>query len=192
MALSKDTLLKDHRAASESPILTTCTIFDHLVDAMAGEPSAPLRRVQVLIDIAQNPGTSQTAIMDRLDIDKSNLTRDIDWLYNYGCITKNTSQQSARESALTICGFARNHLGHAAKLMNDRLDALQTLLEGYTTFFQGFRPSLRDAKIVTVLTAKGEMQRSELFGELYNGPTSTDNRTLLALIEQGVLEENNG
>lgn len=182
----KDNLLSQHREAAASPMEKAATLIDHLVDAMAGEPSAPLRRVLTLIDIAQNPGTSQTAILARLPIlDKSNLTRDIDWLYNYGCITRNVSESSARESALTICGFSRNHLGFAAYLLNNRLESLQKFLEGYINFFQGYRATLRDAKIVTVLTANGETPRQEIFDELYNGPMSTDNRALLALIEEG-------
>lgn len=185
-------LARQHRAASESPVEKAGRVIDHLVDALAGEPSSPLRRAQVLIDIAQNPGTSQTAILDRVDSDKSSLARDIEWLYNYGCITRSQSESSGREVALTICGFARNHLNFAAQVMGGGLENLQNLLNGYIQFFQGYRPTLRETKMVTVMAEKGEMTRPDLFDELYNGPPTTDTRALAALIEQGFLEANDG
>lgn len=185
-------LLREHREAAESPVEKAARVLDHLVDALAGEPSSPLRRAQVLIDIALNPGTSQAAILDRVDSDKSSLARDIDWLYNYGCITRSVSELSGRESALNICGFAKNHLGFAAKVMNGGLESLQNLLSGYISFFQGYRPTLREAKMVTVMAGQGEMTRPELFSELYNGPATTDTRALTTLIEQGFLSTDDG
>lgn len=190
--IERDRLIRDHRLASESPIEKAGHVLDHLVDAMAGEPSAPLRRVQVLIDIAQNPGTSQAAILERIDSDKSSLVRDIDWLYNYGCITRTQSENSAREISLTICGFAKNHLNFAAQITGGTLENLQNLLNGYISFFHGYRPSLREAKMVTIMATKGEMTRLELFEGLYNGPATTDTRALGALIEQGFLGTNDG
>lgn len=181
-------LIDAHRAASATPLDLAGQVIDHLVDCLAGEPSAPLRRVAVLIDIARHPGTSQMAVSDRQNMEKSTLNRDIDWLYNYGCITKNTSETSARESALTIVGVARTHLARAASGMKGDLNALQKLIDGYISFFGDYRATLRDAKMVTVLSAKGPASRQDVFGHLYNGPPSTDNRTLLALIEEGFIE----
>jgi DNA-binding MarR family transcriptional regulator len=187
---AQNPLLLQHRQAAESPIDKAARVLDHLVDAMAGEPSVPLRRVMVLIDIARNPGTSQTAILERLKLEKSTITRSIDWLYNYGCVTRGANPSNARETALTICGFARTHLHHAATLLGNDLARLQSFVDGYITFFEDYRATLRDAKIVTVLTAKGEATRQNVFDELYNGPATTDARALLALIEQGFVETN--
>lgn len=191
-AHDRDRLIREHRLAAESPVEKAARVIDHLVDAMAGEPSSPLRRVQVLIDIAQNPGTSQAAILDRIDSDKSSVARDIDWLYNYGCITRTQSENSGREIALNICGFSRNHLNFAVQVIGGSYQNLQNLLDGYISFFEGYRPSLREAKMVTAMAGKGEMTRPELFDELYNGPTTTDTRALAALIEQGFLSTNDG
>jgi DNA-binding MarR family transcriptional regulator len=189
---NKDTLLQDHRAAAASPVEKAGHVIDHLVDALAGDPSAPLRRAIILVDIALNPGTSVTALADRTDSDKSTIARDIDWLYNYGCIRRDQSPDSGREVALTIVGFAQKHLGFAARLMNDDLKTLQKFIQGYIDLFQGYRGTLRDAKIVTVMTAKGDATRAEVFDELYNGPSSTDTRALLVLIENGFLSSEDG
>jgi hypothetical protein len=184
---TKNALMADHRAAAASPVEKAGVVIDHLVDAMAGDPSTPLRRVLVFIDIARNPGTSITAIADRLGADKQTVARDVDWLYNYGCIRRDQSPDSGREVALSMVGFAQTHLGFAAGMMNNNLETLQNFVLGYITLFQGYRASLRDAKIVTVMTAKGEATRPEIFDELYNGPTTTDTRALMALIENGFL-----
>jgi hypothetical protein len=181
-------LLSAHRAASATPLDLAGQVMDHLVDALAGDPSVPLRRAGVLVDIALHPGTSQTAVAERQRIEKSALNRDIDWLYNYGCVTKNVSDQSARENALTIVGVARTHMLRAASLLRGDMNALQKLLDGYINFFQDYRATLRDAKMVTILSAKGPATRQEMFDHLYNGPNSTDNRALLALIEEGFIE----
>jgi hypothetical protein len=192
MPYRKDSLLHDHRAAAASPVEKAGQVIDHLVDAMAGDPSAPLRRVVTFIDIARNPGTSSTAVADRVGPDKSTVARDIDWLYNYGCIRRDQSPDSGREVALSIVGFAQTHLGFAARMMGDSLETLQKFVDGYIHLFQGYRATLRDAKIVTVMTAKGSASRPELFDELYNGPPSTDSRALMALIENGFLSSEDG
>ncbi len=183
----KNSLSKDHRAAAESPVEKASQVIDHLVDACGGDPSTPLRRVITFIDIARNPGTSAVAVADRTNADKSTLTRDIDWLYNYGCVTRTQSTDSGREVALTVVGFAKTHLGFAARLMGNQLETLQNFVNGYITLFQGYKATLRDAKMITVATAKGTATRVELFAELYNGPPTTDTRALMALIENGFL-----
>jgi hypothetical protein len=186
---AKDSLITEHRTIAASPVEKACAAIDHLVDALAGEPSSPLHRVAALIDIARYPGTTQTAMMDRLSMDKSSANRNIDWLYNYGCITRATSVSSGRETALTVCSFSYNHLIYAAKSMDKShggdLTRLQSLVEGYITFFQGFRATLRDARIVTTLSAQENITRQGVFDKLYNGPLTTDIRALVTLIEQG-------
>lgn len=181
-------LIREHREASASPLEKAGQLIDHLVDAMAGDPSVPLRRVLALIDIARNPGTSSAALADRIDSDKSTIARDIDWLYNYGCIRRDPSLESGREVALSVVGFAQTHLGFAAQLVGGNLENLQRFVNGYIDVFQGFRGTLRDAKIVTVLTAKGEATKPEVLAELYNGPVSTDTRALVAMVESGLLD----
>ncbi len=193
--LNKKMLLKEHRAAAESPVEKAGAVIDHLVDACAGDPSTPLRRALTLIDIARYPGTSAVAVSDRTNADKSTLTRDIDWLYNYGCVTRAQSTDSGREVSLTVVGFSKTHLGFAARYMGDNLETLQNFVNGYITLFHGYKATLRDAKMVTVATAKGSTTRPELFDELYNGPVTTDTRALMSLIENGFLtstEDENG
>ena len=63
-------------------------IIDHIVAALGGEPSCTLRRANILIDIDEHPGTTQSEIMERHDLNKSALNRDIEWLYDYGCILR--------------------------------------------------------------------------------------------------------
>ncbi|HBR69141.1 MAG TPA: MarR family transcriptional regulator, partial [Rhodospirillaceae bacterium] len=46
-------------------------VIDHLVEALAGDPSSPLRRAIILIDIDQHSGSTQTGVMERLSIHKS-------------------------------------------------------------------------------------------------------------------------
>ena len=187
---SESSLLAQHREAAATPVEKAGIVIDHLVDAMAGEPSAPLRRVLTFVDIARNPGTSQQAILTRIDSDKSTVARDIDWLYNYGCIMRNQGENSAREVSLTVHGVAKTHLGYAIKLMENDLSRLQKFLEDYIKIFQGYRGTLRDAKIITVMAIKGDASKNEILDALYNGPSTTDNRTLMTLVEQGFLSNN--
>lgn len=182
-------LLQQHRNAAAGPADRACRVLDYLVDAVGGEPSCPLRRIQTLIDIACNPGTSQTAIMNRLGIEKSALSRSIDWLYNYGCIIRNPNPEDARESALTICGFSRTHLGYAAHEFGNDFSRLQKFVDGYINFFDVYRGTLRDAKIVTILSARGPVPRQIIMNGLYNGPATTDSRAVMMLIEQGFIED---
>lgn len=180
-------LAAQHREAAAGPFQKAGEVIDHLVAALAGDPSSPLRRALVLIDIARTPGTSQSAVMARLNVDKSSLTRDIEWLYNYGCITRTASPESGRENALSVTGFARTNLGFAAAPLDHDMGLLQTFVENYISFFSPYRPTLRDAKIVAALGGEGTLTRQDLFDHLYDGPVTTDTRSLLALIEEGII-----
>ena len=82
-----------------------CFIIDHLVEALGGEPACSLRRAMVLVDIDQHPGTTQTEIMHRLDIHKSAMNREIEWLFNYGCIRIQDSSDDGRAKTLEVCGY---------------------------------------------------------------------------------------
>lgn len=189
---ARDRLAQQHRDAAEGPVQKSSRVIDHLVDALAGDPSSSLRRVATLIDIAQHPGTSQSGIIERCQYDKSSIARDIDWLYNYGCVTRRASENSGREVALMICGFSRTHLLHAAAMMDGDLERLQNFVQGYITLFKGYRATLRDMKIITVLAEKGQASRADLLDALYNGPVSTDTRAVMALIENGFVSTDDG
>ena len=75
-----NTIKTAHNQVSTSPIQKMGLMIDHLVDALAGDPSCPLRRALILNDIDANPHTTQSGIMDRLGLDKHTISRDIQWL----------------------------------------------------------------------------------------------------------------
>ena len=58
-------------------------ILDHLVDALGGDPSCTLRRAAILTDIDEHPETTQAEIMERMNINKSAMNRDMDWLRSH-------------------------------------------------------------------------------------------------------------
>lgn len=90
-----------------------CLVIDHLVEALAGDPSSSLRRAMILTDIDQHPGATQTEVMQRLDIHKSAMNREIEWLFNYGCIRFQDSKDDGRAKPLEVCGYAKRALENA-------------------------------------------------------------------------------
>ena len=81
-------------------------IIDYLVMALGSDPGCTLRRALILVDIDEHPGTTQSAILERLKphasgLHKSAINRDTDWLYDYGCILRQSSPYDAREVTLS-------------------------------------------------------------------------------------------
>lgn len=166
-------------------------IIDHLVDALGGDPSSSLRRALVLADIDQYPGTNQSEIMKRVEIDKSSLNRDIDWLFDYGCIYREQSSDDARSVKLQTIGYSRNNLAFALDFFGGSHDGLRTFLLQYIELFgrYGIKPSLRDAKIIAAVADKQKATKREILQELYSGPLSTETRAIANILETGLLRK---
>jgi DNA-binding MarR family transcriptional regulator len=166
-----------------------CLVIDHLVEALAGDPSSSLRRAIILTDIDAHIGTTQTEIMQRLDINKSAMNREIEWLFNYGCIRMQDSKKDARAKKLEVCGYSKRALDNALDYFPNAHKDLQKFLNLYIKVLKQERPTLRDARIIATLYDKGKVQKSDVMENLYSGPASTDNRAYKKLVEDGVIED---
>ena len=164
-------------------------VIDHLVEALAGDPSSSLRRAMILNYIDEHPGITQTEIMGKIDISKSAMNREIEWLFNYGCITRQSAEKDGREVKLEVCGYAKRALESALDYFPEGHSGLQLFLNQYIKVLKQDRPTLRDARIVSALYDKGEASKSQVMEELYDGPATTDNRAYNKLIEDGVIED---
>ena len=51
------------------------------------------------------------------------------------------------------------------------------------------KSNLREAKIITTLHKKGQASKQEIVENLYQGSASTENRAILGLIEEGLIED---
>jgi len=185
------TLKQKHAQTATAPsrVGVISVIVDHLVDALGGDPSCPLRRALILADIDENPGTTQADIMARLDLHKSALNRDVEWLYDHGCILRQPGPDDARAILLYTCGYAKNNLAHALKYFDGNHKSLKEFIGNLTKLFKGHKPTLRDAKILSVVGGKKSVTRQEIFDSLYNGPAATDNRAVNNLINFGMVQK---
>jgi DNA-binding MarR family transcriptional regulator len=164
-------------------------IIDHLVDALGGEPGCHIRRAVILADIDQHPGTTQAEIMARLFVDKSTANRDIEWLYDYGCIMRQPGGGDARTVRLVVCGYAKKNLNLALQYFDGDHKSLKNFLIEFINSFGQHKPTLRDAKIVSVVNGKAEVTRQEIFENLYNGPGTTNHRAVNMLVESGFVRK---
>lgn len=164
-------------------------VIDRLVDAV-GEPSASLTRIMTLIDIDAHPDTTQSEILSRLDLDKSALSRNIDWLVNYGCVSKHFNPTDARENHLRVTAYSKNHLDAALSHINNSHKYLQSFLRSLIKGFSNHKPTLRDAKILVTVGSQEIISKADVLQNLYNGPASTDARALQVLTEEGLIEKN--
>lgn len=163
------------------------TVIDHLVDALGGEPGCTLRRAVILADIDENPGTTQSEIIERLQAHKSTLNRDIEWLYDYGCIMRYPGLDG-RTVQLTVAGYAKKNLNLALDYFDGDHKSLKNFIIALINIFGGHKPTLRDAKIIAVLGHHKNASRQDILEHLYNGPSTTDNRALNNLIDVGFIE----
>ncbi len=180
-------LIEDEYARAKAEAASL--LLDHLVDALGGEPACTMRRATVLVDIDEHPGTTQSEIMERLDINKSALNRDIEWLYDYGCITRRPSLTDTRSIQLRTCGYAKKNLDLALSYFDFDHKNLKIFLESFINIFGSHKPTLRDAKIVAIVGQNGALIRQDIFENLYNGPATTDNRAINNLINFGMLQK---
>ena len=162
-------------------------IIDHLVDALGGEPACTLRRAVILADIDENPGTTQSGIMERLQAHKSALNRDIEWLYDYGCVMRQPGLDG-RTVQLVIAGYSKKNLDLAREYFDGDHKSLKNFLIGLINIFGEHKPTLRDAKIIAVLGDQKSASRQDILEHLYNGPSTTDNRALNNLIDGKLID----
>lgn len=177
-----------HSAASTSPIQKMGLVLDHLVAALGGDPSSPLRRAQILVDIDAHPDTTQTEVMDRLKLGKSALNREIEWLYDHGCLLRQAGQQDGRVIHMVTCGYSKRNLGLALDHADGSHKNLQMFLKSLITMFTDPKPTLRDAKLLVTAADLGGASRQELFSRAYQGPNTTNVRALDGLVGQGLIE----
>lgn len=165
-----------------------CLVIDHLVEALAGDPSSSLRRAMILNDIDQHPGTTQAALMERLSLHKSALNREVEWLFNYGCIMMQDSTQDARTKSLHVCGYSKKGLDSALDYFKGDHERLKDFLMLYTKLLRQEKPTLRDAKILAYLYDKKVASKSEVLNNLYEVPTTTDHRAFSEIVNAGVIK----
>lgn len=158
-------------------------VIDLLVDVL-GEPSCPLRRAIVLNDIWQYPGSTLHEVMSRLNLDKSTAFRDIDWLVDHGCVIKKTNADNKREIDLYLFEGTKSKLEQIYRICGGA-SYLTSILQGFIDLAPTRKQSLREAKILISLTLYGTMDKNDLAKTLYDGPSTTDQRALQNLINEG-------
>ncbi len=161
-----------------------------LVEALGNESSSSLRRAMILSDIDQNPGTTQAGIMERLNLDKSTVKREADWLFDYGCIRVQDCDEDGRAKRIEICGYSKKGLEAALGYFDGRHENLKLFLEGFVKILKQEKPSLRDAKIIAALSEKKTASKQDVIDTLYEGSSATKNRAFAKLLEEGLIEEN--
>lgn len=176
-----------HNQVSASKIQQLGLILDHLVDALGGDPSSTLRRAVILADIDEFPGTTQAEVIERLNLNKSATSRDIDWLHDYGCIMRQPGTTDGRVIHIVTCGYSKKNLGLALDYFENSHKKLKIFLEGLIDMFSDRKPTLRDAKLLATMADLGEASKQELFGRSYNGPQTTNSRALESLVEEGLI-----
>lgn len=166
-----------------------CYVIDHLVEALGNEPSSSLRRALILADIDQFPGTTQTGVMERLGFDKSTLTREIDWLFNYGCIMRAESKSDARSVPLKTLGYSKKGLEDALSYFDNGHEGLKRFIVQFIKAMKIEKPTLRDAKIIAILEETKGATKQEVLDRLYEGSASTENRAFNELVEEGLVKD---
>lgn len=164
-----------------------CFVIDHLVEALGNQSSSSLRRALILTDIDQYPGTTQTGIMERLGIHKSALNREIEWLFDYGCIVRQNCDEDARAVKLETCGYSKKALESALDYFDGEHKSLHVFLKGFVKLLKQEKPTLRDARIVATLYDRNGSEKSSVSSILYGGSSSTNNRAINKLLDTGVI-----
>jgi DNA-binding MarR family transcriptional regulator len=179
----------DTEEPSKAEIIRLAEVVDHIVDAV-GDPAVTLRRALIVLDIDQYPNTTQNAIGERLNLEKSVVSRNVDWLWGHGCVIRAEGRQDGRETELQTSQFTHKHLQLALRPFGNQHTALKKTLEVFIALFHKHMPSLRELKALLTVTAKGEASRSDILNHLYDGPPTTDQRAIRTLIEEGIVESN--
>ncbi len=165
-----------------------CMVIDHLVESLAGDPSSPLRRALILIDIDQHSGSTQTGVMERLSIHKSALNREIEGMFNYGCIVMRDAAHDGRAKSLEVCGYSKTGLKAALRYFDGDHQRLKDFLDDIGGVLKQEKPTLRDAKIVTALFEMRMAPRQKVMDSLYNAPPTSNHRAINKLIEEGIVK----
>ncbi len=182
------TLTGQHNTASTGIEQKIGIIIDHLIAALAGDSTCPLRRAIILTDIDQHPETTHSEIMERVGVHKSAVTRDVEWLYDHGCILRTESQKDGREVCIQVTGYSKKNIDLALSYVPGGHESLKDFLNRFMNIFTGQKPSLLQAKILAAINVKSEMSRQEMLDSL-GVPASTAARALSILVETGLIEK---
>ncbi|HEY8962832.1 MAG TPA: MarR family winged helix-turn-helix transcriptional regulator [Alphaproteobacteria bacterium] len=172
---------------SKADVIQLAKVVDHLVDAV-GDPSATLRRAMILLDIDLNPGTTLNAVGERLQLEKSVSSRNVDWLWNQGCVLRKAGREDARELELETSPYAHKHLQLALRPFGNHHEVLIKNLNTFIDLFQKHMPTLRELKALLTVGVLGQASRTQVINNLYDGPPTTDQRAVRHLIEEGVFK----
>lgn len=165
-----------------------CYVIDHLIEALADDPSSSLRRAMILADIDSHVGTTQTGIMERLGLHKSAVNREVEWLFNYGCIMRHDGDKDARAVHLQTCGYSKKALNAALDYFKGSHERLQAFLKEFAKQLRQEKPNLRDAKIVAIILEKGKATKQDISQSLYKVSPSSENRAINKLMSDGVID----
>lgn len=174
---------------NKAEVLRLAEVVDHIVDAV-GDPSVTLRRALIVLDIDQNPQTTQNAVGERLNLEKSVISRNVDWLWGHGCVIRAEGRQDGREIELQTSQFTHKHLQLALRPFGNHHEVLKKSLEVFIGMFHKHMPSLRELKALLTVGAKGQASRSDIINNLYDGPPTTDQRAIRTLFEEGIVKNN--
>ncbi|MCK6418531.1 MAG: MarR family transcriptional regulator [Alphaproteobacteria bacterium] len=166
-----------------------CFVLDHLIEALGNDASSSLRRAAILVDIDQNPGTTQSEIMDRLHIHKSAMNREIEWLYDYGCVMRQESRDDGRAVRLETCGYARKALSGALDYFEGSHKNLQIFLKSFNNILKQEKPTLRDAKIIAALYELRDAPRQEVLARVPGSTASSSHRAYNTLVQEGLIDD---
>lgn len=173
---------------TKADIIALATVIDHLVDALR-DPSASLRRATILLDIDAHAGTSLGGVAERLGLEKSVVSRNVDALWDAGAVLRGQGRQDGREIRLETSPFAHKHIQLAVRPFGNHHLVLIKSLILFIELFERHMPSLREIKALLTVGAKGRASRSDIINNLYDGPPTTDQRAVRHLIDEGILKD---
>lgn len=162
----------------------TGLIIDHLVDALAGDASVPLRRAHILAYIFANPECNKNNLDKNLDYSKPLISRDLDWFLDYGCIMNS-------DKGYFVCGYSQKNIEYALSYLENSSERLIFILKAFIDLFGDYKPSMRDAKILTSLSGGDTKAKKDILSELYFESYATGSRAVTNLIEAGFLDRTN-
>ena len=162
----------------------TGLIIDHLVDALAGDASVPLRRAYILAYIHAHPECSKNDLDQNLEYKKPLISRDLDWFTDYGCIM-------STEKGYYVCGYSQKNLEYALSYLENSSERLIFILKSFIDLFGDYKPSMRDAKILASLSSGDTKAKKDILSELYFESYATGSRAVTNLIEAGFLDRQN-
>lgn len=172
---------------SKADVMALAGVVDHLVEATR-DASASLRRACILLDIDANSGTSLGAVGERLGLEKSVVSRNVDALWDVGAVLRGQGVVDGREIRLETSNFAHKHVQMAVRPFGNHHFVLIKSLYVFIDLFDRHMPSLRELKALLSVGAKGQAGRADIINNLYDGPPTTDQRAIRHLIDEGIFE----